>query len=186
LKYEAWERELSREDPDREFILSGIRDGFSIIDKDVDIVPVELSNHKSVDKHSHLYNEVNKQVLKELENNNYVVCDSKPLIVSPLGAIPKDNNAVRLIHDCSLPCGGAVNDYASDPDKYSFETMDNVAKLIKPGYYIAKLDLKSAYRSVQIDEWSQSGLKWCVNGKDVHLRDTKLPFGSKLGPYLQN
>jgi hypothetical protein len=188
LNYDSWKRELPVGDPDTDFILSGIKNGFNIIDDDVNIVEVEVPNHRSVCSGSHLYKEVNSQIMKEIENNNYIICKDKPLIVSPLGAIPKDEGGVRLIHDCSLPGGASVNDYASSPNKYSFESMDDVSKLIKPGDYIAKLDLKSAYRSVQINEWSQqvTGLKWNINGEDVYLRDTKLPFGSKLGPYIFN
>lgn len=51
---------------------------------------------------------------------------------------------------------------------------------------MAKVDLKSAYRSVPISEHSQqfTGLKWQFGSQTVWLRDTKLPFGSKLAPGL--
>ena len=50
-----------------------------------------------------------------------------PLIVSPMGVIPKPDGGVRLIHDCSLPRGGSVNDYCSAilarPDDISSKTL---------------------------------------------------------------
>lgn len=48
--------------------------------------------------------------------------------------------------------------------------------------YFAKVDLKSAYRSIKISYHSQTvtGFAWNFNGKDVYLRDTKLPCGAKL------
>ena len=137
MKYEAWASSIALDDPDRDFILNVVKNGFSIIDNNSNIFPADVPNHNSVNCNSHFYKEVNKQVLKEIENGNYVVCKDKPLIISPMGAIPKDDGTARIIHDCSLPSGGAVNDYASDPEKYSFETMDNVAKLISKDCYIA-------------------------------------------------
>ena len=35
----------------------------------------------------------------------------KPAIISPLGAIPKDDGSVCLIHDGSLPEGFSMNEY---------------------------------------------------------------------------
>ena len=50
------------------------------------------------------------------------------------------------------------------------------------GCFFAKVDLKSAYRSVRLSEHSQkvTGLKWNFNGTDVYLKDTRLCFGAKL------
>ena len=44
--------------------------------------------------------------------------------------------------------------------------------------------LKSAYMSVSISAESQqfTGLKFVLNNQVVYLRDTKLPFGSRLAP----
>lgn len=49
---------------------------------------------------------------------------------------------------------------------------------------MAKVDLKSAYRSVPISKQSQrvTGLKWFINNQVTYLYDTKLPFGSKEAP----
>ena len=123
----------------------------------------------------------------------------KPAIISPLGAIPKDDGSVHLIHDgsllegfdmneytdhhsvrCqtlqdgSLPEGFAMNKYTdlhsvrcqilqdgSLPEgfamnKYTdhlsvrYQILQDACRLAKPGYYCAKLDLQSAYRSVPI------------------------------------
>jgi hypothetical protein len=48
---------------------------------------------------------------------------------------------------------------------------------------MAKVDLKSTYRSVRISEHSQqvTGFKWVFpDGKEHTLYDCKLPFGAKL------
>jgi hypothetical protein len=37
-----------------------------------------------------------------------------PTIVSSLGAVPKSNGDIRLIHDASQPVGNSLNSYTSD------------------------------------------------------------------------
>ena len=53
---------------------------------------------------------------------------------------------------------------------------------------MANVDLKSAYQSVNISEESQlfTGIKFEIGGHIVYLRDTKLPFGSRLAPGICN
>lgn len=185
MNYDAWAEELG-DDPDRDFILNGIRNGFDIIDPDANPVPVDTANHKSVRASSDCHSQVHKQILKEIENGNYVITPVKPIIISPLGAIPKEDGSVRLIHDCSLPSGGAVNDYVSDQYKVTFESVDEAAGMISYGCYMAKLDLKSAYRSVMISMYSQkvTGLRWYIDGQETFMYDCKLPFGSRLAPLI--
>ena len=58
--------------------------------------------------------------------------------------------------------------------------------MLKLGYFMAKLDLKGAYRSVCIhpDNYRFTGLKWLFNGHSnpTNLVDTRLPFGCRLSP----
>ena len=57
-----------------------------------------------------------------------------------------------------------------------FSTIDDAVKLIKPGAFLAKIDIKSDYRL--------TGPKWKFHG-DSHfsyLIDTRLPFGAKRAP----
>ena len=51
---------------------------------------------------------------------------------------------------------------------------------------MAKVDLKSAYRSVDISKHSQqfTGLEWQMGEEILYLKDTKLPFGSRLAPMI--
>jgi hypothetical protein len=164
--------------------LQGIASGFDIIQKGAVPDPVELDNHKSASPGSPSFAEADKQVRQEIANGNYILAESPPTIVSPLGAIPKADGGVRLIHDCSRPAGKAVNDYAGEVDRQKFQSVDDAARLVGRGYYMAKVDLKSAYRSVGISTHSQSvtGLKWIIDGTTKYFYDSKLPFGSKLAP----
>ena len=183
LNLTAWEQELNN-DPDKEFLLNGISNGFDIIDEDSDISPVLCENHPSARPGSPLYAKASAQVLNEIECGNYVICDSAPEVVSPMAAIPKPDGGVRLIHDCSRPPGRSVNDYCSTDWKQKFARVDNAASLMTEGCWFLKVDLKHAYRSVGISEKSQlaTGLQWEFKGKTIYMKDTKLPFGARLSP----
>lgn len=143
-----------------------------------------MDNHASARPGSPLYNQATEQILKEIQMGNYELVSQPPEIVSPIGVIPKPDGGVRLIHDCSLPKGQSVNDYCTSEWNLKFASVDDAAALIEEGYYMAKVDLKSAYRSVPISKHSQrvTGLKWQFGSQTVFLKDTKLCFGSRLAP----
>ncbi|XP_069109611.1 uncharacterized protein, partial [Argopecten irradians] len=147
-----------------------------------------MHNHKSAHPNGPLYAEATKQIQNEIDNGNYIKTNKKPCIVSPIGVIPKSDGGVRLIHNCSRPLGQAVNDYVSGFDKQSFQTLDSAKALMTQECFMAKIDLKAAYRSVNISQHSQSvtGLKWKLDGSIQYLYDSKIPFGSRLGPGIFN
>ena len=106
--------------------------------------------------------------------------------MSALGAIPKpDSDDIRLKHDRSRPESNSLNSYATC-EHYSYETVDKVTANIKPGAFMAKIDLIGAYRHVPIDpsNYCTTGLKWNFNGVNTYLYDTKLPFGAKRSPEI--
>jgi len=107
LKRENWEELLPADDPKREFILEGVSKGFKLSDLDQKKPdrPVLVKNYFSVFKYR---SAVEAQILEEIENGRYIFSKTQPRIVSALGAIPKKNGGVRLIHDCSKPSGMAV------------------------------------------------------------------------------
>jgi hypothetical protein len=91
--------------------------------------------------------QVENQIKTEIALGNYVVTKMIPTIVSSLGHVPKSNGNIRLIHDGSQPVGNSLNSYTSDTN-CSYMDMRHALKLIRPNNYLAKVDLKSAYRSV--------------------------------------
>ena len=183
LCFSAWEEELCG-DIDREFILDGIQNGFNIIDADADPKPVHCENHKSAQPGSPLYTKASKQILHEIGVGNYEVVSEPPDIISPLGVIEKPDGGVRLIHDCSMPHGRAVNDYSTENWHQKFSRVDDAAALVTEGCFMAKVDIQSAYRHVLISKHSQrvTGLKWRFGNKTVFLKDKKLCFGSRMAP----
>ena len=102
--------------------------------------------------------------------------------------IPKPNfPEIRLIHDCSRPHGQAVNDYITT-NSFKFQTLDDATTLLRPNYYMAKIDLRHAYRSVPIhpDNYKATGCKWQFLGDHsyTYFYDTRLPFGAKSSPEI--
>lgn len=191
LVLEAWERMLPANDPKRDFILSGIAEGFRIIDTDkvANLIDVECENYHSATKGPYR-DKVEAQIVQELQHGRYKFVDYKPKIVSAIGAIPKKgSNKVRLIHDCSRPQGLALNDYVH-LDKFQYQSIQDAVDKINPGSFLAKIDLASAYRSVKLhpSNYDSTGLKWCFQGeKSSHyMVDTRLPFGAAASPKIFN
>ena len=103
---------------------------------------------------------------------------------SPMGLIPKKNRPekFRLIVDLSAPPMSSVNDGINPPLcmlKYTSSVLE-AAK--HPGMFMAKLDLKSAYRMVAVhpaDHWLL-GVSW----ESRTYCDQALPFGLRLAPII--
>ena len=146
-----------------------------------------MPNYKSA-TNSAVRATVEETIRGEIRQGNYVISATKPTVVSALGAIPKPNSTeVRLIHDCSRPHGHAVNDYITT-GKFKFQTLDDATRALQPGYYMAKIDLRHAYRSVPIHpaNYKATGCKWRFEGDDIDtfFYDTRLPFGAKCSPEI--
>ena len=132
LNLGVWRTELA-DDADREFLLGGLENGFDIVDRDVQVVPVKVENHPSARPGSPYYLVIKQQVLHEISEGNYVVCDSKPNFISPLGAIPKSTGGIRLIHDWSRYLCNSLNDYATLEFSQRFQTIDDATSLVQHG-----------------------------------------------------
>ena len=165
----------------------GIKNGFRIVDEGCTPDNVEVSNYQSA-TNVDARDKVEKQIQQELQNGRYKLVPTKPAIVSALGAIKKDNGDVRLIHDGSRPSGQGVNDYVSHLDSFKYESVIEASKLVNPNEFMCKVDLKGAYRSVEIhqDDYKFTGLKWKFNKDSCssYMVDCRLPFGSRLAPSI--
>ena len=186
---DAWEKLLPPNDPKREFILQGVKDGFHICDS-VDINKIVFRDNYASATKPHLRPFVEKQILTELEENRYIITSHPATITSAIGAIPKKNSHnVRLIHDCSKPVGYALNDYATN-NLFRYQNIQDAVKFISPGSYFAKLDLANAYRSVKTHPSNRhaTGLHWTFNGDyyPTFMVDTRLPFGARRSPEVFN
>jgi len=179
---------LAPDDPKRNFIMQGVKLGFKL--SELDTVPpsrkVLMKNYFSTFKYRHA---VESQILEELEEGRYIFSKIQPSIVSALGAIPKKQGGVRLIHDCSRPAGNSVNDN-SLREKFKYQNIQDAIDMVSPGDFMAKVDLKSAYRSVKVNrsEFSRLGIHWTFEGAvhPTYMVDTCLPFGHARSPFIFN
>ncbi|KAI8486060.1 amiloride-sensitive sodium channel [Branchiostoma belcheri] len=122
--------------------------------------PAECDNYKSAPDPT-TREKVEMQLRNELAKGNYERCREKPTIVSALGAIPKADSA---------------------------DSIDDAVSMLADGSYMAKIDLKSAYRSVPIhpSKYSATGLKWRFQGDSaerVSMAETGFMFtGKRMNP----
>ncbi|CAC5409546.1 unnamed protein product [Mytilus coruscus] len=170
LNFNVWQEQL-KNDFDKDFLLHGIKNGFDIVQNDLALINISAKNHPSALPSSPLFEKTHQQILTEIENGNYEFTESTPKIISPLDVIPKPDGDVRIIHDCSRPLGSAVNEYAGDMEKQKFQSVDDAAKLVtKKNCFMAKVDLKSAYRSVGISHCSQQVTGVEIDSTTLELR----------------
>ena len=117
---------------------------------------------------------VDAKLQKELEAHRLAgPFQSPPLSafwISPLGLIPKKvQGKFRLIHHLSFPTGLSVNDGISS---------DHTILLIKsagPGCFLAKTDVKNAFRIIPIhpDDYGLLGMQW----RGLYYYDRCMPMG---------
>lgn len=152
-----------------------------------------MENYRSATDES-IRDRVEAQIKEEIHNGRYLVVPNKPHIVSALGAIEKKNKKIRLIHDASRPHGNALNDLW-EKEPFSYTSLQDAIDNIKPKYFLAKVDLSNAFRSVKVNPQchTYTGLKWYFRGDcnstsnhPTYMVDTRLPFGARRSPYIFN
>ena len=89
--------------------------------------------------------------------------------------------------DRSRPLAFSANSYM-DLDHYKYTTVDEAACKAKPGFWLAKIDLKHAYRGVGThpSSWKVTGMSWLFQGTTdtTFLFDKRLPFGARTSPMI--
>ena len=107
----------------------------------------------------------------------------------PIGVVPKKHSTEwRTIYHLSYPPGDSVNDHIpKDPYSLQYVRVDDAISILKslgPGAYMAKTDLKSAFRIMPIhpDDWNLLGIYW----QSRYYVDLYLPFGLRSSPFLFN
>jgi hypothetical protein len=175
------------DDKDRDFILHGLRYGFDIIDDFPVGEHIECDNYASA-RGPENRDKVEQAIIEEIDSGHYCVTSNKPHIVSAIGAIPKPGGSdIRIIHDASRPAGKSMNELALAKN-CQYTSIDKVVEVLQPKGWLAKIDLRHAYRSVPIakSNYCATGLKWKFSSVDnvVYMFDTRLPFGAKKSPHI--
>ena len=145
----------------------GIINGFQLVDPNTQFTEVNMRNYKSATNATFKLL-VGKTIRNEIQQGNYVITATIPTVESASGVIPKPNSSeARLIHDCFRPHGHAVNEFIST--RYvKFQFLYDAIKLLKPNYFMAKIDLNHAYRWRPIYSANNqaTGCQWRFSGND--------------------
>eukprot|EP01113_Clastostelium_recurvatum_P022571 TRINITY_DN2697_c0_g1_i3.p1 TRINITY_DN2697_c0_g1~~TRINITY_DN2697_c0_g1_i3.p1 ORF type:complete len:528 (+),score=127.40 TRINITY_DN2697_c0_g1_i3:3333-4916(+) len=114
--------------------------------------------------------------------------DPPPFFVNAKGGVPKKDEAghvrvgvLRPITDHSRPKGRNVNSFRRPP-KFKFDSIDDALRLVKRDHFMAKVDLKGAYRHVPIFPGHHKffGFVW---GKHYY-KDKFMGFGWSWAPWI--
>jgi hypothetical protein len=66
-----------------------------------------------------------------------------------LGAVPKSDGGLRVIHDHSVPLGGGVNDHEVYM-RSSWDSLESTLQFLVPHVYMARLDVSAYYRHFMV------------------------------------
>ena len=131
---------------------------------------------------------IKKELIRQHTSGPFDSIPFHPFHCSSLGAVPKKDGSYRIILDLSSPRGSSINEgipqelYAVKYSSFD-DAVDLVAKL-GPSTFMAKLDIKHAFRlcPVRPCDWPLLGYMW----QEQFYFDTRLPFGSRSSPYIFN
>ena len=168
--------------PNAAFLIDGFTQGFHI--------PSQTQKHNTNHPPSNLTSAhhrpeiVDAKLKKELELERISGPFDEPpfdnLFISPIGLVPKKvEGEFRLIHHLSHPRGQSINSgIEKEFTKVSYHSVDHAIKIlcsIEPGAYMAKTDIKNAFRIIPVHPSSYHllGFKW----KEKFYHDRTLAMG---------
>ena len=178
---------MTQVDENADFIFSGVRDGFRIVDSDYS-GSYCCSNYKSA-LLGDAKLEMDTIISRELSLDKVSRVIEYPTCVHALGAIRKSDGSVRPITDCRRPLGVSINNFMETVcQDFTYVNLDQVCSSVTPGCYFSVLDIKSAYRSVNVHPENRcyQGFIWDLqsNGFPEYYEDNCLCFGLRSAPYL--
>lgn len=180
IQARRWEQVFAN-DMDADFLIGGVTSGFEFSYKPIECQFYEVPNYVE-DEHAH---KVDAALADEFAKGRVVEVPKEFLRgCSALGVVDKDHSGmakVRLVHDLSRPEGCSTND-TTTVQKRKFATVMDAADLIRPGYFMAKIDLSSAYRSIPMPAryYRMFGMKW----RKKYYADLRLAFGFRPAPEI--
>ena len=170
------------------YVCEGLRGGFDIgfLGTVADSRPPNLRS--AVENPEAVTAAIFKEVQRGHTSGPFAVPPFSPFHCSPLGAVPKKDGTFRIILDLSSPRGLAVNEGISKEEfSVRYSSFDDAVSLVHglgPHAFMAKLDIKHAFRlcPVHPSQWSLLGFCW----NQQFFFDTRLPFGSRSSPCIFN
>ena len=159
-------------DSNLSYILEGVTNGFRIVDSSFRGSYVS-PNYDSILRGSPRL-EMDRTIRSELNHGKVARVDTIPTCVHSLGAIKKSDGSLRPITDCKRPLGSSINNFMNEVcTDFSYISIDDVSDSIFPGCYFLVLDIKLAYRSVNVrpDNRTYQGFSWTLDGKSSWYED---------------
>lgn len=107
-----------------------------------------------------------------------------PFWVSPLGAVPKGLDKIRLIHNLSHPFGGDSINAGIPREEYRMETFMHAIAAIRRlgrGTLLTKADVEAAFKRIPVrpEDWPLLGMQW----RGMYYYEVVLPFGLRTSGY---
>jgi hypothetical protein len=180
----VWRRLLPPGYPDTEFLLYVLEHGLVVVPPGTEVPPATCHNYASTREQAHL---VEKQLREELAARQLLRAPDSAAVshIHALAAIPKSAEEVRVIHDLSRPKGQAINDYITYK-QYTWASLDDALRLVHPGYFMARVDIRQYYRHIPVDpaDWPLLAFRWHFTGEAgaTTLLDPYLQFGQRNAP----
>ena len=164
-------------------LMSGFENGFRLHYTG----PPHSKEYKNLKSAVQLPNIVNEKLSNEISLGRMAGPFAKipidNLRCSPVGLVPKKSpGEYRLIHHLSYPIGESVNDFiAPELRSVNYTAFDEAITLIQsigPNVFLAKADIKSAFRLLPVSplDFVQLGIKF--NGS--YYIDKCMPFGCAI------
>ena len=163
-----------------EYIVKGFKEGFSLCSR-AKVNNIEPKNLKSAYLHPEVLDD---KIKKEVDLGRLLgPFDSRPfddMCLSPIGLQQKKSGDFRMITHLSHPKGSSVNDGISKEfASVKYATLGKAITIIKKlgkGCYLAKTDIKSAFRIIPVrpSEYKLLGFKW----RDKYFIEAVLPQGA--------
>ncbi len=129
--------------------------------------PMKANNLPSAFQHTHI---VDTEIAKECEAGRllgpFTESPLENLKCSGVGVVPKKNGKWRMIYHLSAPVGHSVNEGISKEDfSLRYSSVDDATRILSKlgkGAFLAKVDLKSAFRMVPVcrGDWELLGIHW--------------------------
>ena len=171
-----------------DYIVQGLRHGFDIGFHG----PVVSTNPRNLRSSIAFRQEITDAIAKEVSRGHtagpFPSAPFAPFHCSPLGAVPKKDGSARIILDLSSPRGLSINEGIShDLFSVKYASFDEAVDLVKPvgpSCFLAKIDIKHAFRlcPVKPAQWPLLGYFW----ENQFNFDMRLPFGSRSSPFIFN
>ena len=162
-----------------ELLIHGIYYGFRVVENNealTKIAPFEVDNYPANEKCAEA---ILASIEKDLQGGLIVEVAEKPRHITAIYG-KEEADKVRPIEDFKQPQGGSINDHAK-ARKFRMMSHQDAFALMRPKHWMAKLDIKSAFRTVGVHPLDQHLLsfKWTARGHTRYFRDTRFPFGLK-------